>query len=118
VSPWFPLLLLVFPIFETIFSIYRRKVVLGLSPGQPDRYHMHQVIYASLPGGTTVNLDSEQLVKGNSKVAPYLWLMSVCCAVPALVFWKETSWLVSVSLVFCIGYVLLYRRLARAGSES
>ncbi|HEY6722286.1 MAG TPA: glycosyltransferase, partial [Burkholderiales bacterium] len=32
VSPWFPMLLLVYPIFETLFSMYRRKVVLGLSP--------------------------------------------------------------------------------------
>jgi UDP-GlcNAc:undecaprenyl-phosphate GlcNAc-1-phosphate transferase len=113
VSPWFPLLLLVFPIFETVFSIYRRKVVLGLSPGQPDRHHMHQVIYALLPGTTAGTLDAAQLTRQNSKVAPYFWLMSLCCAVPAMLLWKETTWLVLVSALFCLGYVLLYYRLAR-----
>jgi UDP-N-acetylmuramyl pentapeptide phosphotransferase/UDP-N-acetylglucosamine-1-phosphate transferase len=27
VSPWFPMLLLVYPIFETLFSMYRSKVL-------------------------------------------------------------------------------------------
>jgi UDP-N-acetylmuramyl pentapeptide phosphotransferase/UDP-N-acetylglucosamine-1-phosphate transferase len=113
VSPWFPLLLLVFPIFETIFSMYRRKIVLGLSPGQPDRYHMHQVLYAALPRTATGVTGAEQLTRQNSRVAPYFWLMSVCCAVPAILLWRETGWLVSVSLVFCAGYVLVYRKLSR-----
>jgi len=113
VSPWFPLLLLVFPIFETIFSMYRRKIVLGLSPGQPDRYHMHQVLYAALPRTATGATEAEELTRQNSRVAPYFWLMSVCCALPAILLWRETGWLVSVSLVFCAGYVLVYRRLLR-----
>ena len=36
VSPWFPLLLLIYPVWETIFSIYR-KLVRGVSPGWPMR---------------------------------------------------------------------------------
>ena len=113
ISPWFPLLLLVFPIFETVFSMYRRKIVLGLSPGQPDRYHMHQVIYASLPGATAGTLDAVHLTRQNSRVAPYFWLMSLCCAVPAVLLCKETAWLVLVSVLFCVGYVSLYYRLSR-----
>jgi UDP-N-acetylmuramyl pentapeptide phosphotransferase/UDP-N-acetylglucosamine-1-phosphate transferase len=114
VSPWFPMLLLVFPIFETLFSMYRRKIILGLSPGQPDRHHMHQVIYASLPRTTTSTLDAEHLTRQNSRVAPYFWLMSLCCAAPALLLWKNTIGLVSASLLFCAGYVLLYYRFARS----
>src|SRR5262249_55743983 len=117
ISPWFPLLLLVFPIFETIFSMYRRKIVLGLSPGQPDRFHMHQVIYAALSSAATGSPDATQLTRQNSRVAPYFWLMSAGCAIAALFFWKETVWLVSISLVFCAGYVLVYNRLVRS-SES
>ena len=117
VSPWFPLLLLVFPIFETIFSMYRRRT-LGLSPGQPDRFHMHQVLYASLPREAEGKLDARQLTLRNSKVAPYVWLISLSCAVPAVLLWKDTVWLVSVSLIFCVGYVLLYHRLSRNPPES
>src|SRR4029077_20088982 len=52
-SPWFPMLLLVYPIFETIFSMYRRKVVHGMSPGTPDNLHMHQVIYMGMTRART-----------------------------------------------------------------
>lgn len=36
VSPWFPMLLLIYPVWETIFSIYR-KTVRGVSPALPMR---------------------------------------------------------------------------------
>jgi len=35
VSPWFPMLLLIYPVWETIFSIYR-KLARGVSPGVAD----------------------------------------------------------------------------------
>jgi UDP-N-acetylmuramyl pentapeptide phosphotransferase/UDP-N-acetylglucosamine-1-phosphate transferase len=118
VSPWFPLLLLVFPIYETIFSMYRRRVVLGLSPGQPDRLHMHQVIYASLPRTAGDAPEAEQVTKQNSRVAPYFWLMSVGCAVPALLLWGNSTWLITISLLFCVGYTLLYRALSKQSQPS
>src|SRR5438552_3196613 len=108
VSPWFPMLLLVYPIFETLFSMYRRKVIQGQSPGQPDRMHMHQVIYMRLTRNRTDASDPVSLTRLNSRVAPFGWLMTFCCAVPALLFWGETRWLVAASVVFCVGYLLLY----------
>src|SRR5258707_10042434 len=48
VSPWFPLLLLVYPIFETLFSIYRRCFLHGRSSGDADALHFHQLIYKRL----------------------------------------------------------------------
>jgi UDP-N-acetylmuramyl pentapeptide phosphotransferase/UDP-N-acetylglucosamine-1-phosphate transferase len=110
VSPWFPMLLLVYPIFETLFSIYRRKIVEGLSPGQPDRRHMHQLIYEYLTKRATKTLtDPESMTRRNSRVAPFSWLISLCCAIPAIFLWKETTWLVAASLLFCAIYVSLYR---------
>jgi UDP-N-acetylmuramyl pentapeptide phosphotransferase/UDP-N-acetylglucosamine-1-phosphate transferase len=118
VSPWFPMLLLVYPIFETLFSMYRRKILGGHSPGQPDRFHMHQVIYAILPKAQASAQDAAQLTRDNSRVAPYFWAMSLSCALPAVLLWKETSWLISVSLLFCVAYVLVYYRLSKALPES
>jgi len=108
VSPWFPMLLLVYPIFETLFSMYRRKVIQGQSPGQPDRMHLHQAIYMRLTRARTDVSDPASLTRLNSKVAPFGWLMTLCCAVPALLFWGETRWLVAASLLFCAAYVALY----------
>jgi len=108
ISPWFPMLLLVYPIFETLFSMYRRKVIQGQSPGQPDRLHMHQVIYMRLTRARSDVSDPASLTRFNSRVAPFGWLMTLCCAVPALLFWGETRWLVAASLLFCGVYVALY----------
>ncbi len=107
VSPWFPMLLLVYPIFETLFSMYRRKVMQGQSPGQPDRMHLHQVIYMRLTRARNVT-DSASLTRLNSRVAPFGWLLTLCCAAPALFFWGETRWLVTASLLFCAAYIALY----------
>jgi UDP-N-acetylmuramyl pentapeptide phosphotransferase/UDP-N-acetylglucosamine-1-phosphate transferase len=114
VSPWFPMLLLVYPIFETLFSIYRRKVIQGVSPGQPDRSHMHQVIYLRLMRARADVSDPASIIRLNNMVAPFSWLMTLCCAIPAMVLWKETRWLVTASTIFCLGYLLLYRQFSRS----
>jgi UDP-N-acetylmuramyl pentapeptide phosphotransferase/UDP-N-acetylglucosamine-1-phosphate transferase len=110
VSPWFPMLLLVYPIFETLYSMYRRKIVEGLSPGQPDRRHMHQLIYEYLTKRDSKEAtDPESMIRRNSRVAPFSWLMSLCCVIVAIFLWKETPWLIAASLLFCAIYVSLYR---------
>jgi UDP-N-acetylmuramyl pentapeptide phosphotransferase/UDP-N-acetylglucosamine-1-phosphate transferase len=35
------LLMCIYPIFETRFSIYRKKYLRGISPGVPDGVHLH-----------------------------------------------------------------------------
>ncbi|HMG60396.1 MAG TPA: glycosyltransferase [Burkholderiales bacterium] len=113
VSPWFPMLLLVYPIFETLFSMYRRKVIQGQSPGQPDRMHMHQVIYMRLTQTRTDTSDPASLTRLNSMVAPFGWLITSACALPAAIFWRETQWLVTASIIFCVAYSLLYRQMLK-----
>jgi UDP-N-acetylmuramyl pentapeptide phosphotransferase/UDP-N-acetylglucosamine-1-phosphate transferase len=41
VSPWFALMINGYPILETLFTIYRRKIHQGKSPGLPDGIHLH-----------------------------------------------------------------------------
>jgi UDP-N-acetylmuramyl pentapeptide phosphotransferase/UDP-N-acetylglucosamine-1-phosphate transferase len=114
VSPWFPMLLLVYPIFETLYSIYRRKFVHGLSPGQPDRMHLHQVIYLHLSrSGREEAGTPTGAARLNNSIAPRCWLITLSCAVPAVLLWRETSWLVSASMIFCVAYLLLYRLMSR-----
>jgi len=113
ISPWFPMLLLVYPIFETLYSMYRRKVE-GLSPGQPDRMHLHQVIYQSLRRSTSEEaFNPAAATRFNNRVAPFGWLVTLACAIPGLLLWRETLWLVAASIIFCIAYVLIYRLIAK-----
>ncbi len=111
VSPWFPLLLLVYPVFETLFSIYRRKVLRGRSPGRPDGLHLHHLIYMRLVRAFVGSRNPNLIIRRNGMVAPYVWAMAACWVLPALFFWSETNWLIAFTLVFCAWYSWLYRRI-------
>jgi UDP-N-acetylmuramyl pentapeptide phosphotransferase/UDP-N-acetylglucosamine-1-phosphate transferase len=50
-SAWYPVLLFMYPIFETCFSIYRKKFIRGMLPGIlgiPDGVHLHMLVYKRL----------------------------------------------------------------------
>jgi hypothetical protein len=53
--------------------------------------------------------DVAESTRLNNKVAPFGWAMTLCCAIPAIVFWRETRWLMAASFIFCAAYVALYR---------
>jgi len=48
ISPWFCLAVMIYPIWEVLFSFYRRKVLKGVSPLFPDKMHFHSVVYRCL----------------------------------------------------------------------
>jgi hypothetical protein len=94
--------------------MFRRKIIQGLSPGQPDRMHLHQVVYNRIALARADLQGPASATRLNSMVAPYAWAATVCCAVPALFLWRNTAWLVAVSIAFSAGYVALYVWLAPA----
>lgn len=111
VSPWFPLVLLLYPVFETVFSIYRRKVYRGSDPGQPDALHFHQLVYMRLVRLAVGSRDARLLTHRNSAVAAYVWCGTLLFIVPATFVWDKTAGLVAIAAAFCVAYVWLYGRL-------
>lgn len=108
ISPWFAVLVNCYPIFEALFSIWRRKVHQGKSPGQADAAHFHSLIYrriirwASIPGVEYKDHEA------NARTSPYLWFLSSLAVIPAILWWQHT-WLLQISgLLFIISYVYLY----------
>jgi UDP-N-acetylmuramyl pentapeptide phosphotransferase/UDP-N-acetylglucosamine-1-phosphate transferase len=45
VSPWFPLVLVVYPVWETLFSMLRRATFHATPMGAPDARHLHSLVY-------------------------------------------------------------------------
>ncbi len=109
VSPWFPMLLMIYPVFETLFSIYRKKVLRGMSPGEPDGVHLHMLVYKRLVRWAVGSDDAEERNSRNALTAPYLWLLSLLAIFPAMLFWRSTPILIGFVLLFALTYVLLYR---------
>lgn len=111
VSPWFPLLVMIYPIWETLFSIYRKRLVRKVSPGLPDRLHFHMLIYGRVLRSLAASRDPQVLLKRNSSTSPYLWVLTGLSAIPAAFAWNSTPLLQGFSLAFIAFYVWLYSRI-------
>ncbi|MDC7696786.1 MraY family glycosyltransferase [Vogesella indigofera] len=112
VSPWFPFLVLIYPVFETVFTIYRRKQRKAAA-GLPDSMHFHQIIYKRLMRWMVGDREAKQLLKRNSMTSPYLWCVALMTVLPAVFFWQYESVLQGFCVLFVGGYVWLYRRIVR-----
>lgn len=113
VSPMFALLICVYPIFETLFSVYRRWVLRATPASLPDGIHLHSLIYRRLLRWAAGNRNARSLTRRNSMTSPYLWVLCMMSVVPAVLFWDNSMVLAPMLVVFCISYVLLYRRIVR-----
>jgi UDP-N-acetylmuramyl pentapeptide phosphotransferase/UDP-N-acetylglucosamine-1-phosphate transferase len=114
VSPIFPLLVCIYPVFETLFSIYRRRFIRAVPPSMPDGIHLHSLIYRRMLRWAVGDPRSvKALTRRNSMTSPYLWLLCMFSVVPAVLFWNNTPVLMACLLVFALTYVGLYWRIVR-----
>ena len=112
VSPWFPMLLLIYPVWETLFSIYR-KLTRGMSPGVADALHFHQLIYRRIVHGVFHDDESRRVLMRNNRTSPYLWAFTLLTVVPAVLFWRNTVVLMVFCALFVIAYVSAYLMIIR-----
>jgi UDP-N-acetylmuramyl pentapeptide phosphotransferase/UDP-N-acetylglucosamine-1-phosphate transferase len=112
VSPWFALLVLWYPVWETLFSIYRRKVMKGASPASADGLHLHTLVY-------------HRIVKGHGRWSPaarsalttlFMLAISLLTVVPAWLFRGQTWVLQLYAAAFAVFYLWMYRRIVRFGA--
>jgi UDP-N-acetylmuramyl pentapeptide phosphotransferase/UDP-N-acetylglucosamine-1-phosphate transferase len=98
VSPWFVLAVLIYPVWEVLFSIYR-KLSAGKSPLKPDSLHLHMLIYRHITHNNP--LTSLFIIAG---VAPFILIP---------VFYANVSYAnFLTTAVFILCYQLLYRWLS------
>ncbi|QNP58871.1 glycosyltransferase family 4 protein [Paenacidovorax monticola] len=112
VSPWFPMLLLIYPVWETVFSIYR-KLARGVSPGVADALHFHQLIYRRIVRRVFHDDASRRVLMRNNRTSPYLWGFTLLTVVPALLAWHRTWLLMAFCMLFVVTYVAAYLAIVR-----
>ncbi len=112
VSPWFPILLLIYPVWETMFSIYR-KLARGQSPGVADALHFHQLIYRRIVRGVFHDDEARRMLMRNNRTSPYLWGFALLTVLPAVMFWNNTGWLMAFTALFIVSYVWAYTSIIR-----
>ncbi|TFY99687.1 glycosyltransferase family 4 protein [Ramlibacter rhizophilus] len=112
VSPWFPMLLLIYPVWETLFSSYR-KLARGQSPGLADALHFHQLIYRRIVRGVFSESDANRVLQRNNRTSPYLWGFTLLTVIPAVLFWNNTPVLIGFCLLFVLSYLYAYLSIVR-----
>lgn len=113
VSPMFPLLVCIYPVFETIFSIYRRVMLREQSASSPDGIHLHSLIYRRAMRWAEGRRRPRSQAFRNSMTSPYLWLLCTVAIAPAMLFWDSTPFLAGFIVLFGVLYVGLYWRIVR-----
>ena len=91
ISPWFCLAVMIYPIWEVLFSFYRRKFLRGLPAMYPDRMHFHSVIF-------------RKLTKSNPLTS--LIILSFIIPYELVLCFFRTKTLVSILFVFV--FILIY----------
>lgn len=110
VNAWQVLSICAYPVIEVMFSMYRRRVIQQVSPGAPDRLHLHMLVY-------------RRVVRKLIKVEPpQAWLQNASTAgviVPWVAMMALASVLVGDSMLAAMAlvlfqllfYITIYRRL-------
>jgi len=113
ISPMAPALVGIFPLTETLFSMYRRKFLRNHPVKQADALHLHTLVYRRLVTGLERPRTRELKNRANSKVSWYFWLPVAAFGTLAVIFQADTTMLLTLMLVYFLSYLWLYRRLVR-----
>jgi len=110
-STWAVLLSCCYPVWETVFSIYRRRVRDGVNTGQADLGHLHQLLYWRLRSNTRRQLRPSPEWFRHGLASAAIWVMVITCQSIAVWNSQNTSTTFAAVCVYAIGYAWLYRRL-------
>jgi len=131
VSPWFGLTAAALPIWETLYSIWRRSRS-GLKTMEPDQSHLHQLVrtrlhwsikFRALRQAGAVGADwtpavqpaKQVVVKApNGLCSPLLWGLHATAVVAGVATFDNTAAQALVMAMFAVTYIALHTRLLRS----
>ena len=100
ISPWFILVILAYPVWEVIFSMYRRKLIRKQSPLHADNIHLHTLIY-------------RRITKKHWKTSVYLWMPNIFIGSLGIAYFRSSLILITLLLLYILFYNLSYNRIVR-----
>lgn len=100
VSPWFPLVLVVYPVWETLFSMMRRALLHRTPLGAPDARHLHSLVYRLLG-------------RRNALTALPFWAVEGAMVAYGIAHYDSTGSLQVQTFGFLGGYCVVYFSVAR-----
>ena len=110
VSWFFPLACVIYPVTETLFSIYRRKIKKG-NAQQADALHLHSLIHRRL-NHWRLNASGRSVLR-NSLSTTFFWSWQLLSAFVLVLIWESQFWLIGYCLLQAAVYLGLYRMITR-----
>lgn len=112
VSPWFPMTLVVYPVWETLFSFMRRARAGLRRTVQPDSKHLHQLVYMQLVRYSPVSPTRIATLLNSFTSVPFM-IWSLLSALVAVRFYNVPEVLKGTCALFAIAYTVTYMVLPR-----
>ncbi len=112
-SNWFVLLIFIYPMFEVLFSMFRRRFFGKCNVFQPDALHLHSLVYRKLILSKTFK-DKKTIC--NNMVSPFMWVLSLVGIIPAVIWHDNKIMLIIWALVFMAMYTMIYKYITHAVS--
>lgn len=113
VSTWSVLLCCIYPVIETMYSMYRRHVIQKVPSGQPDMGHMHQLLFKRLSSRPCESQHGRWRRHGLTTAK--IWAMTGLCQLVAVVAPESSALNLTAVGLACIVYVLVHRSLSAGG---
>lgn len=106
-SSWSALLPMLYPVWETLFSVGRR-LHSGRSPLQPDNRHLHRLLYSFY-----ISTARGQVRHGHVRTFLTFLAVNLVCDVASVVWRENTAALMGVAAALICIYVVVYRLLLK-----
>ena len=116
-SPLIGLLALSYPVIETFVSIHRRLVRADTNPGQPDRLHLHSLVFRNM----AVRVARACGMPGmrNAMTSTIMWILPLISSALTVLAARSSIAIWAGLGVMLVVYLLAYRRVALLrGSQS
>ena len=108
ISPWYVFLVNLYPIFETVFTIYRRLIWKKQNPGLPDGIHIHTLIFKRISTANLLRIKNLIPINTNALTSVISLMLGLIAIIPASLFWYSSSILIICTLFFSLIYLLIY----------
>ena len=103
-SNWFVLGLLMYPMYELLFSVYRKRVINGTPASQPDGFHLHMLVYKLV----VADNPKASKIMNNSQTSPFFWLLSLVSIIPTVLWYNDKLALIGWACMFMVFYTIIY----------
>jgi UDP-N-acetylmuramyl pentapeptide phosphotransferase/UDP-N-acetylglucosamine-1-phosphate transferase len=105
-SPWFFVIINIYPIVETLSSMYRRWVSKSLKAIYPDFNHMHSLIYTRIKKIECTKAVSSELI--NFLASLIITISSLCITLLSFHIKQSTTFLLLVIILYLLAYIRIY----------